>query len=258
MNRFENKVVVISGGSTGIGFRTAQFLAQEGARVVIAGQNLENGMKAQKQLNDNGGKHLYVQADISQESDVKALIDRTMEQMGQIDVLVNNAAMFYESDFLTESTEKWHRVFDVIVDGAYLCSKYAANAIISSSKQGTIVNISSINGSRALQYSSHYNAAKGALDQLTRCTALELAPYNIRVNGVSPGFIDTELSIVSGINELETEEFKSYYMKMRKIPMARAGRTDEIANVIAFLASEQSSYINGAIIPVDGGLSITF
>jgi meso-butanediol dehydrogenase/(S,S)-butanediol dehydrogenase/diacetyl reductase len=258
MSRFDNKVVVISGGSTGIGFRTAQLLAQEGARVVIAGQNPENGMKAQKQLNEMGGKHLYVQADISRESDVKALIDSTMEQMGQIDVLVNNAAMFYESDFLTESTDKWHRVFDVIVDGAYLCSKYAANAIISGGKQGTIVNISSINGSRALQYSSHYNAAKGALDQLTRCTALELAPYNIRVNGVSPGFINTELSIVSGINELETEEFKSYYVKMRKIPMARAGRTEEIANVIAFLASEQSSYINGAIIPVDGGLSITF
>jgi meso-butanediol dehydrogenase/(S,S)-butanediol dehydrogenase/diacetyl reductase len=123
---------------------------------------------------------------------------------------------------------------------------------------GAIVNISSINGFRALKLSSHYNAAKGALDQLTRCTALELSPHGIRVNGVAPGFIETELSIVSGVNELETDEFMNYYIKQRRIPLARAGHSEEIATIIAFLASNEASYIQGAIIPADGGLSITF
>jgi NAD(P)-dependent dehydrogenase (short-subunit alcohol dehydrogenase family) len=123
---------------------------------------------------------------------------------------------------------------------------------------GSIVNVSSINAHRALDLSSHYNAAKGALDQLTRCIAFELSPYQIRVNGVAPGFIETPMSIVNGVKEHETEEFQNYYVNMRKIPLARHGQPEEVANVILFLASEEASYIQGAIIPVDGGLSNTF
>jgi len=258
MNRFTEQTVIVTGGATGIGLATAKLFAAEGANVVIAGRNEENGARALEELKAIGGNPLFVRTDISDESAVQNLINRAIEHTDRLDVMVNNAAMFYESDFLLETTERWKAVFDTIVNGAYWCSKYAADAMVKRQIAGAIVNISSINGYRALNQSSHYNSAKGALDQLTRCTALELSPHGIRVNGVAPGFIETELSIVGGVNELETDWFKQYYVEQRRIPQARAGTVNEVASVIAFLASEASTYIQGAIIPVDGGLSITF
>ncbi|RKN83738.1 SDR family NAD(P)-dependent oxidoreductase [Paenibacillus ginsengarvi] len=258
MNRFKDKTVVITGGATGIGRAAAKKFAVEGARVVIAGPNSAAGESALRELSGSSRSHLFFKTDVTREEEVRLLVEQTIESTGRIDVLVNNAAIFYESGYLLETTSRWRQVFDVIVDGAYLCSRYVANAMIANGNGGAIVNVSSINGSRALDKSSHYNAAKGALDQLTRCTALELSPYGIRVNGVAPGFVDAGLSIVSGVNELETEKFRSLYVEQRRIPLARPGRADEVAEVIAFLASDQASYIQGAIIPVDGGLSVTF
>ncbi|BBI31909.1 SDR family NAD(P)-dependent oxidoreductase [Cohnella abietis] len=258
MNRFTDQTVIVTGGATGIGLATAKLFAAEGANVVIASRGEENGARALLELKAIGGNPIFIRTDISDEESVQNLINRAIEHTGRIDVMVNNAAMFYESDFLLETTERWKAVFDTIVNGAYWCSKYAADVMVKREIGGAIVNVSSINGYRALNRSSHYNAAKGALDQLTRCTALELSPHGIRVNGVAPGFIDTELSVVGGVNELETEWFKQYYVEQRRIPQARAGTVNEVASVIAFLASEASTYIQGAIIPVDGGLSITF
>jgi len=258
MSRFNEQTVIVTGGATGIGFATARRFAAEGANVVIAGRNEANGDFAWKELQKLGGNPLFVRTDISDELSVQHLMKRTIEHTGRIDVMINNAAMFYESEFIEETTERWKAVFDTIVNGAYWCSKYAARSMIERNNGGAIVNVSSINGSRALKSSSHYNAAKGALDQLTRCTALELSEHGIRVNGVAPGFIETELSIVGGVNELETDWFKQYYVEQRRIPLARAGQVDEVASVIVFLASQEASYIQGVIIPVDGGLSTTF
>lgn len=257
MSRFEGKTAIVTGGATGIGLATAKLLASEGADVVIAGRDEGRGTAALAELAAIGGKPLFVRTDISDEDAVRHLIGRTMAHTGRIDVLINNAAMFYESDFLQETTDRWRAVFDTIVNGAYWCTREAALAM-KEQGGGVIVNVSSINGVRALNRSSHYNSAKGALDQLTRCTAAELSPHGIRVNGVAPGFIDTGLSVVGGENELETEWFKRYYVGERKIPLARPGQSEEVAAVIAFLASEAASYVQGAIVPVDGGLSITF
>ncbi|MDF2646041.1 MAG: 3-oxoacyl-ACP reductase [Paenibacillus sp.] len=258
LERFKSKTAIITGGATGIGLAAAKKFAEEGANLVIAGPHPTDGEKALHVLSSFGGSHSFIRTDVSQEADVRLLMEQTVERNGRIDVLVNNAAIFFESDYLLETTERWRQVFDVIVDGAYLCTRYAAEAMRLNGRGGAIVNVSSINGSRALDKSSHYNAAKGALDQLTRCTALELSPHGIRVNGVAPGFVDTGLCVVGGINELETDAFQELYIRQRKIPLARPGNADEVASVIAFLASDQSSYIQGAIIPVDGGLSITF
>ncbi|MBD2862558.1 SDR family NAD(P)-dependent oxidoreductase [Paenibacillus oceani] len=260
MERFKEKTVIITGGATGIGYATARRFAVEGAHVVIAGPHPTAGEKAMQGLSDLGGNHLFIKTDVTREEEVRLLMEQTIESTGRIDVLVNNAAIFYESGYLFETTSRWRKVFDVIVEGAYLCTRYGAGAMIAHGNGigGAIVNVSSINSSRALDKSSHYNAAKGALDQLTRCTALELSPYGIRVNGVAPGFVDAGLAVVGGIDELQTENFQSQYVEQRKIPLARPGRADEIAEVIAFLASAQASYIQGAIIPVDGGLSVTF
>lgn len=270
MLRFSGKTIVITGGATGIGFAAAELFIRQGADVVIAGRSSKTGEAAiaalirivdelaQADHSFPKTSPLYVQTDVAIEADVTRLIELTTTQKGRIDVLVNNAAMFFESEFLTETTENWKQVFNVIVDGTYFCTKHAANAMIDQGIKGSIINISSINAYRALNKSSHYNAAKGAMDQLTRGTALELSPHGIRVNGIAPGFIDTGLSLIGGINELETEEFLNYYVKQRKIPLARAGQPEEIASIIAFLASQESSYIQGTTIAADGGLSITF
>lgn len=258
MSRFTGKTVIVTGGATGIGLSTAKLFACEGADVIIAGRNAANGANALRELQELGGRPLFIATDISEESAVQRMIDQAVAHTGRLDVLVNNAAMFYESDFLQETTDRWRKVFDTIANGAYFCTKYASLAMIEGKSGGAIINVSSINGYRALNLSSHYNSAKGALDQLTRCTAAELSPHGIRVNGVAPGFIDTALSVVSGENELESDWFKNYYIGMRKIPLARPGLPEEVAEVIAFLASDAASYIQGAILPVDGGLSITF
>lgn len=258
MERFSGKTVVITGGATGIGLATAKLFANEGADVVIAGRSETSGQKALAELQAIGGNPLFIPTDVGDEEAVRGLVERTLAHAGRLDIMVNNAAMFYESDFLQETTERWRKVFDIILNGSYWCTKYASLAMIERGVRGAIVNVSSINGYRALNLSSHYNSAKGALDQLTRCTAAELSPHGIRINGVAPGFIDTGLSVVSGVNELETDWFKDYYVGMRKIPLARPGLPEEVAEVIAFLASDAASYIQGATIPVDGGLATTF
>lgn len=258
MKRFAGKTAIITGGASGIGFRTAELFAREGAAVVIADISCEAGRAAERRLAEQGGECRFVRADVSVEDEVMLLVRQAEEWKGTLDILVNNAAVFEELPLLETPTESWRRVFDVIVSGAYFCTKHVAAVMKRRKTGGVIVNVSSINGSRALAASSPYNAGKGALDQLTRCSALELAPYGIRVNAVAPGFVDTPMSVVGGVNELETEIFREYYVNMRKIPLARPARPEEVASVIAFLAGDESSYMQGAVVAVDGGLSITF
>lgn len=256
--RFTDKSVVITGGATGIGFATASHFAAEGARVTMVGWRQDDGEQALKKLLKMGYSANFVLADVSSAADIERMVENVINKFGQIDILVNNAAISTTIEFLHADYAEWHKVFNIIVDGTYLCSQLVSQQMVRQGIQGHIVNVSSINSHRALQGSSHYNAAKGAVDQLTRCMALELIPYGIRVNAVNPGFIDTPMSVVDGENELESDWFQANYVKQRKIPQARAGHPAEVAAVIAFLASKDASYICGATIPVDGGLSITF
>jgi len=260
MKRFEGKSVLVTGGATGIGYATALRFLTEGASVAILGRRESVGRAALESLRASvpGGRAMFVQGDVAKEEDVVRCVGEVALAFGGVDVLVNNAAMSTSVDFAAAETSEWKPVFDVIAFGTYFCSRTVARHMIERGVGGAIVNVSSINSYRALPQSSHYNAAKGASDQLTRCTAVELAPHGIRVNAVNPGFIDTPMSVVDGENELETDWFKDIYVARRKIPQARAGAPEEIASVVAFLASDDASYLCGATIPVDGGLSVTF
>ncbi len=255
---FSDKTILVTGGATGIGYAIASKFAKAGANVVIVGRRETVGRNAETQMRNAGLEAVFISGDVSSEESVRSFIGETVRRYRRLDILVNNAAIVDTRRFLDIDSEKWRNVFNVTVHGTYYCSRYAAEHMVDKGVKGCIINISSINAYRALRDSSHYNAAKGAMDQLTRCMALELADHGIRVNAINPGFIETELSIVNGINELETEWFKSIYVNHQKIAMRRAGQPEEVADVALFLASEDASYICGATIPVDGGLSITF
>lgn len=258
MRRFEGKTAFITGGATGVGFATARRLAEEGARVVIAGRRKEVGEAAAAELTAMGLPAAFLQGDVSDESSVQAMFAHIEQTYDGLDILVNNAATFDPLPFLGANMAQWRRVFDIIVDGTWHCTQHAARLMKARGIRGAIVNVSSINGNRALEDSSAYNAAKGAMDQLTRNTAFELIEYGIRVNSVALGFIETPMSVVDGVNEHETDWFRDIYVGRRKIPQQRQGQPEEAAAAIAYLASDDASYICGAILPVDGGLSITF
>lgn len=256
--RFVGKTALVTGGATGVGYATARRLAQEGATVAIVGRREETGLQAAEALCAEGLAVRFIRCDVAQEESVAALFAEIGREFGRLDILVNNAAVFRPMPFLGADRIQWRETFDLIFDGTWMCTQMAARMMTERGQPGVIVNVSSINGSRALEASSGYNAAKGAVDQLTRNTALELADYGIRVNAVALGFIETPMSVVDGVNEHETEWFRSIYVARGKIPQRRQGFPDEAAGAIAFLASDDASYICGAVLPVDGGLAVTF
>ena len=186
------------------------------------------------------------------------MVAATVARFGRLDILVNNAGIFYTADALTTPFDAWQKAFDVIFYGALHCSRAAGQVMVAQGQGGRIVNISSVNGFLGMAQSSHYNTAKGAVDQLTRCLAVEWAPHGILVNGVAPGFVETPMAVVDGVNEHTTPDFQEFYVRRRRIPLARTAQPEEIAEVVRFLASDRCTYITGHTLVVDGGLSVTF
>jgi NAD(P)-dependent dehydrogenase (short-subunit alcohol dehydrogenase family) len=250
------KVAIVTGAARGIGRAAAEALARDGVAVVIADLPSSDGEATAAALRAAGQAAVFVAADVRE--DAESMVAAALEHFGQLDILVNNAGIYYTADALTTPFDEWMRAVEVIYHGAFLCSRAAARVMVARGQGGRIVNVSSINAFLGLLQSSHYNTAKGAVDQLTRCLAVEWAPHGILVNGVAPGYVDTPMSVVDGVNELDTADFQEIYVRRRRIPLARAAQPEEIAEVIAFLASDRCTYITGHTIVVDGGLSITF
>ncbi len=257
---FTSQVAIVTGSGTGIGYATAELIALAGGAVVVNGRRKQVCEEAARRVTGQGGRAVAVAADASTPAGAQALVDAALANFGGLTILVNNAAISRPADFVTAPYEEWRRVLDVNMDSAIHCARAAARAMIDAGKGGRIVNVSSIHSYRAEKGSSHYDMAKGAMDQLTRALALELAPHNILVNSVAPGFVDTPMSVsvVDGTNELESEWFKTNYVQQRRIPLARAAQPVEIAQAIVWLASPLNTYVNGHVLVADGGLSVTF
>jgi NAD(P)-dependent dehydrogenase (short-subunit alcohol dehydrogenase family) len=239
----QGKVVIITGASQGIGAACAQRFAREGASVVLADVNDAAG-----QVLGLAIKGTYVHCDVAQKSQIDALVATTLEKFGCIDVLVNNAGIFKAAPFLEASEEDFDAVIRVNLKGSFLMAQAAAIAMVARKTQGSIINMSSVNAVLAIPSIASYNMSKGGINQLTRAAALALADHGIRVNAVAPGTIATELAQKAVLTD---DAAKARILS--RTPMRRLGLPSEIADVVAWLASDASSYITGEIITADGG-----
>jgi Dehydrogenases with different specificities (related to short-chain alcohol dehydrogenases) len=243
------KVAIVTGASSGIGHATALALANCGAAVAVNYHNNEIGAELlRKHIVANGAKAVAIQADVTVASDVESLVKRTVEEFGTVDILVNNAGSLIERLRLLEmSEERWDQVVDLNLKSAFLCCKAVA-PLMMERKTGVIINLSSIAGRNGGALGSlHYSSAKGGLISFTKGLAKELAPFGIRVNAVSPGVIDTPYH-----EQFSSPEMMKNYVNA--IPLGRVGNSDDVAKVIAFLASDAASYLVGETIEVNGGM----
>jgi NAD(P)-dependent dehydrogenase (short-subunit alcohol dehydrogenase family) len=238
----QNKVTIITGGAQGIGEACARRFAREGARVVLADVDDARGQALAKALGA-----LYMHCDVGDSAQVNALVAQTMAAHGRIDVLVNNAGIFKAAAFLDVTESDFDAVIRVNLKGAFLVAQAVAREMAKSGG-GSVVNMSSVNAVLAIPSIASYNMSKGGINQLTRVMALALADNGIRVNAVAPGTIATELAAKA---VLTSEEAKARVMS--RTPMRRLGTPDEIADVVAYLASDAASYLTGEIITADGG-----
>jgi NAD(P)-dependent dehydrogenase (short-subunit alcohol dehydrogenase family) len=253
MSGKNKKNVIITGASSGIGRAAAARFALEGCSVCLVArrESLLHELRASLPPSD----HLVCPGSYDDPQTVR-LVDQAIEaSWGQVDVLVNNAGIFLAADALVSPLEEWRKPFDIMVNGAVYMTRLAARWMHNG---GRIIHVTSIHGERAEKGSSAYAMAKAAINQYCRALALELAPRGILVNAIAPGFIDTPMSVVNGVNELESDWFRQNYIEGHHLPLKRAGTPEEIAGVVYFLAGPDASYITGQVITVDGGLTITF
>lgn len=244
-SRFKNKVAFITGGSSGIGAATAQRLAQEGANVIICGRRQAPLDEVVASIRHQGGNAHAMQVDVSNEQAFVTALEQTAKQHGGLDILVNNAMAFSYGGIEEMTTQDWHSNFSTSVDGTFWGTRTAIKLM--KAKGGAIVNLASICGEFGTPMMAGYSAAKAAVINFSRAAAAEVAADNIRVNVVIPAIVDTPAT--AGMLSDEATLKKTN----RLIPMGRVGRSDELASAIAFLASDDASYITGACLPVDGG-----
>lgn len=245
-----NKVAIITGAARGIGFAIAKRFLHDGAKVVIADVDDDAGEAAVEELKGLGDI-IYVSCNVAEKLDVRNLVAETLNAFGDIDILVNNAGIAIGSDFLTLEEADFDRVLQVNLKGAFLVSQAVARHMVekvqAGGTAGAIVNMSSVNAVLAIPSQIPYCVSKGGMSQLTKATALALAPHGIRVNAIGPGSIMTDM--LASVNSDKAARNRI----LSRTPLSRVGEPSEIASVAAFLASDDASYITGQTIFVDGG-----
>lgn len=238
------KLALVTGGAQGIGYACAEALIEDGHRVILADIQDDGVKDAAKAL---GNDTQALTADMGDPAAITALFDKIEADLGPVSTLVNNAGVAMPGDFLEYTLEDFDRVIAINMTGTFLATQRAAKSMVANNIEGAIVNMSSINAQLAIPAIPAYCASKGGVMQLTKVAAIALAPHNIRVNAVGPGSIDTEM--MAGVNA-NPAAFKA---AMSRTPLGRAGSAREIADVVAFLASDKASYVTGETIYVDGG-----
>ena len=249
MPNLNNKVALITGARRGMGRAHALILAKYGAKVIVTDIDLDECQQVVEEIKKQGGQALALRLDVTQKDEVAQVFQEAVQKFGRLDVLVNNAGIAEFQSFLAMSEEEWDRTLDINLKGQFLCAQAAA---IQMKKQGSgaIVNIASVAmGQQGIGFPNiaHYCASKGGIAALTEALAVELAPLNIRVNCIAPGLIDTPM-----INTVKSDP-KTMEGMLGRIPLHRTGRPEEVSELVAFLASDDSSYITGSVVVIDGG-----
>jgi NAD(P)-dependent dehydrogenase (short-subunit alcohol dehydrogenase family) len=249
--RLKGRVAIVTGAGAGIGRGIAERFAQESAAVVIAEIDVHNGRNTALGIEATGGEALFVPTDVSDEGQVKSLVDRTLTRFGRIDVLCNNAAVLFFQDEAPAhelSSETWERTMAVNLRGYWMTSKYVIPTMLSQ-KSGSIIHVASPTGVFGFTRLTAYSASKGGVFGLMRAMAADYAPHHIRVNAIVPGTIDTPMNAV----ELSDPEARRRYAELT--PARRLGTAEDLAGIAVFLASDDSDYCVGGIFTVDGGLT---
>ncbi len=244
--RLNGKVAIITGAASGIGKATAILFAEHGAKIVVADINEDGGKETVADIQDEGNDAIFVKTDVTVKSDTEQMVEQTIASYGKLDILLNSAGIAMRLPVAELSEEDWHRCLDVNLTGVFLSSKAAIPAM-QNNGCGSIINMSSIYGIVGADVRAAYVASKGAVTNLTRGMALDYASDNIRVNCICPGFVETPL--VAGVVKTPEE-----YQKLAdKHPLRRLAKPEEIAYGALYLASEESSFVTGIALPIDGG-----
>jgi len=253
--RLEGKVAFITGAGRGIGRAIARKMAAEGAAIVVAEVDTVSGKRTTEELLAGGYRALFVQTDITRENDVQQAIQHTVDTFSGLHVLVNNAGITFRYEATTMTEEQWHAAMDVDVKGVWLCCKHAIPHM-QSQGGGAIVNLSSVHGRVTAPKHFPYGAAKAAVLGLTRSLALDYGPQNIRVNAICPGWVRTEAVEEWIQSQPDPAAYEARVVSFQ--PVRRIGTPEEIANLVAFIASDEASYMTGAELVIDGGLTVQY
>lgn len=248
MKRFENKIVLVTGAGRGIGASIAKRFASEGAEVIVNySGNDEAAQKTVDEITAIGGQAQKYKCSVNDSESVKVMIDEIIKKFGRIDILVNNAGITKDGLMLRMTDEDFDRVIDVNLKGTFNCTKYVSKYMLKQ-KSGKIINISSVVGLSGNAGQINYSASKAGIIGITKSAAKELSSRGITVNAVAPGYVDTDMTKV--LSDYIRNEI------LKNIPLQRMGNVEDISNCVAFLASEDASYITGQVISVDGGMHI--
>ncbi len=245
--QLENKSAIVTGSASGIGREIALTLAAEGALVTVADRNLDGAQSAARQIMEAGGTAAAVQADVTDRTQVAAMVDSAVAAHGSLDIHVNVAGFGFNSLIVDMTEDDWDFVLNVNLKGQFLCSQAAARRMIEQGRGGRIVNIASTAANNARYAGGAYCAAKAGVVQLMKVMALELGEFGITVNAVGPGFTETPATVET------SDEYRTNFLS--QVAAGRSGRPSDIANAVLFLASPAAEYVNGQVIYVDGGYS---
>lgn len=246
---FKGKVVIVTGSRRGMGRTHVLAFAKAGAKVVVCDISQEECVEVAKEAEKNGGEAIALKCDVTKKQEVDNVVNAAVDKWGRVDVLVNNAGIAQFFPFLEMKEEDWDRTININLRGYFLCAQAAAKQM-AKQKSGVIVNIASVAmGQVGIGFPNvvHYCASKGGIVAMTEALAIELAPYNIRVNAIAPGMIETPM--IAPVKE----DVLAMQGMMTRIPMGRVGKPEEVSNLVLFLSSNDSSYMTGSTVVIDGG-----